>query len=208
MGSSAATRTARSARRRHVRPRPGRQGSAAASPAAGMPVAYWLAAAASPASSSPSWLACSSRSWPTGSFGGGKARRWHSGPLSLAGGRVLPERWRNLGGVPGNRCGKRVPGADPGLEKRQPTLGGSEAGGQAGQLVRYDLEVASDLGDVGVITAEPRLEDGKGVLEVGGGRPARPRPDRRLAGRPSGVLVRPDGEGRRACRRPSCRVTW
>jgi hypothetical protein len=58
VGSSAATRTARSARRRHVRPRPGRQGSAAASPAAGMPVAYWLAAAASPASSSPSWLAC------------------------------------------------------------------------------------------------------------------------------------------------------
>ena len=45
-----------------------------------------------------------------------------------------------------------------------------------------------------MIRAEPRLEDGKGVLEVGvGGRPARPRPERRLAGRRSGALVRPDG---------------
>ena len=28
-----------------------------------------------------------------------------------------------------------------------------------------------------------------------------------LPGRPSGALMRPDGEGRRVCRRPSCRVT-
>jgi hypothetical protein len=172
-------------------PRSFASGWAASPLAAGMPRPRSSPPAAPPARSSPLWLACLEPVLAVALI------RWRQGravaPRSAVAGKglgCLPERWRSWRRVPGNRCRKRVPGANPSLKQRQGSLQRSPAGGHLAQLVQHDLEARSDLGDVGVIAAEPRLEDGKGVLEVGvSGRPARPAA--------CGTAVRCPGEARR-----------
>jgi hypothetical protein len=65
----------------------------------------------------------------------------------------LPERWRSCRRVPGNRCRKRVLGANPSLKQRQGSREGSPAGGHLAQLVQHNLEARSSLGNIGVIRA-------------------------------------------------------
>jgi hypothetical protein len=108
--------------------------------------------AASPARSSPLWLA-----WldPVLAVALVRWRQPHGGSTEVSccwqwlG--CLPERWQSCRRVSGNRCRKRVLGANPSLKQRQGSLEGSPAGGHLAQLVQHDLEARSSLGDIGVI---------------------------------------------------------